>query len=97
MLSFFTENKIMVVTDLLKGRDKLAASWMLIYQKHNKIWSLLPIPVVMNYYAEEKVSVTNQGSLRIGRITMQRKGGDKGRPSANMLQFKINPVLLFDK
>ncbi len=23
---------------------------------------------------------------------MQRKGGDGGRPTANMLQFKINPA-----
>ena len=29
-------------------------------------------------------------------ITMQRKGGDNGRETAKMLQFKINPVQLFD-
>ena len=29
---------------------------------------------------------------------MQRKGGDAGRESAkNVLQFKINPCLLFEK
>lgn len=27
---------------------------------------------------------------------MQRKGGDNGRETANMLQFKINPTKLFD-
>jgi hypothetical protein len=27
---------------------------------------------------------------------MQRKGGDNGRDTAKMLQFKINPVELFD-
>jgi len=27
---------------------------------------------------------------------MQRKGGDGGRESSKMLQFKINPCLLFD-
>jgi R.HinP1I restriction endonuclease len=26
---------------------------------------------------------------------MQRKGGDGGRETARMLQFKINPALLF--
>ena len=36
------------------------------------------------------------GSLKVGKITMQRKGGDAGRESAKMLQFKINPCLLFD-
>lgn len=91
IVNFFEKNKIMVIIDLLKGRDKLAASWMLIYQKHNKLWTLLPISVVMNYYAEGRVYVTNRGNLRIGRITMQRKGGDQGRSSARMIQFKINP------
>lgn len=28
---------------------------------------------------------------------MQRKGGDGGRSSANMLQFKINPIKLFEE
>ena len=27
---------------------------------------------------------------------MQRKGGDNGRDTAKMLQFKINPAELFD-
>ena len=42
------------------------------------------------------VEVTKAGNLKIGRITMQRKGGDNGRDTANMLQFKINPVQLFE-
>ena len=35
-------------------------------------------------------------SLKIGKIGMQRKGGDGGRDTAKMLQFKVNPVELFD-
>ena len=35
-----------------------------------------------------------QGSLKIGKVIMQRKGGDGGRESAKMLQFKIDPTLL---
>jgi hypothetical protein len=88
---FFEKNKIMVVMDILKGRDKFAASWMLIYQKNTNVWSLLPISVVMNYYGDGDVRITSQGSLKIGRIGMQRKGGDGGRDTAKMLQFKINP------
>ena len=42
------------------------------------------------------IRITSQGSLKIGRIGMQRKGGDGGRDTAKMLQFKINPVELFD-
>jgi len=33
VVEFFEQNKIMVISDILKGRDKMAASWMLIYQK----------------------------------------------------------------
>ncbi|VEG85476.1 R.HinP1I restriction endonuclease [Campylobacter upsaliensis] len=35
-----------------------------------------------------------QGSLKIGKVTMQRKGGDGGKESAKMLQFKIDPCKL---
>jgi hypothetical protein len=41
------------------------------------------------------VVVTRGGNLRIGRIAMQRKGGDAGRDTAKMLQFKIDPTELF--
>ena len=39
--------------------------------------------------------ITSRGGLRIGRVTAQRKGGDGGRPSANKLQFKIDPTKVF--
>jgi hypothetical protein len=32
----------------------------------------------------------------MGKITIQRKGGDAGKDTVNMLQFKFNPCLLFD-
>ncbi len=34
--------------------------------------------------------------MKIGRITVQRKGGDNERKTANMLQFKINPTEIFN-
>ena len=40
--------------------------------------------------------MTPRGSISIGKITVQRKGGDGGRDTANMLQFKINPAELID-
>jgi hypothetical protein len=48
------------------------------------------------FFGDGEVEITPAGSLKIGRITMQRKGGDNGRESANMLQFKINPTELFE-
>ena len=92
VVNFFESNKFLVIADILKGRDKLAASWMLIYIKPENSWTLLPISVIINFYGNGKIRITNKGSIKIGRITMQRKGGDGGRPTANMLQFKINPA-----
>lgn len=40
-------------------------------------WILKPINEVINFYSGE-VKITDKGSLKIGKITMQRKGGDGG-------------------
>lgn len=48
----------------------------------------------MNLFGSGEVEITKQGNLKIGKIGMQRKGGDGGRKSSQMLQFKINPVEL---
>lgn len=56
-------------------------------------WVLKPINKVINFYGGE-VMFSLQGSLKIGKVIMQRKGGDGGRESAKMLQFKIDPTLL---
>ncbi len=88
------------VSDILKGRDKFAADWMLVILKDDKEsykWILKDINAVMNIFGQGKIRITDRGSLKIGEITMQRKGGDAGRESAKMLQFKINPCLLFKK
>lgn len=95
---FFTKNKILVISDILKGRDKFAVDWMLVILKRNKKayeWRLKDINYVMNIFGRGEVEITKRGSLSIGKVTMQRKGGDFGRESAKMLQFKINPCLLF--
>lgn len=58
-------------------------------------WALCQSEKVASFFGDGPVQITAAGNLKIGRITMQRKGGDNGRESANMLQFKINPVELF--
>lgn len=60
-------------------------------------WVLCSTVDAAKFFGEGKVQITPAGSLKIGRITMQRKGGDNGRETANMLQFKVNPVDLFDR
>jgi hypothetical protein len=60
-------------------------------------WLLCTTSEAANFYGSGEIQITPAGSLKIGRITMQRKGGDNGRESANMLQFKINPAELFER
>jgi len=98
LINFFKNNKTLIINDILKGRGRFAAEWVLVAQKTatNARWILKSMNFVINYYGNGDVAMTSQGSIRIGRITVQRKGGDAGRSTANMLQFKINPAELFD-
>lgn len=99
LLSFFRINKILVISDLIKGRGKLSADWILVTLKVNDTskWVLKDINEAMNVFGKGDVLITPQGNLRIGNVRMQRKGGDNGRDSAKMLQFKVNPVILFNE
>lgn len=95
---FFTQNKFLVISDIIKGRGRFSADWMLValITRDTCKWALKSINEAMNLFANGPVIITKKGSLKIGKITMQRKGGDSGRPTATMLQFKINPIELFD-
>lgn len=95
VLDWVERNKYLVVSDILKGRGKFAAEWVLVIQKTSGIhWALKPINIVMNHYMQGEVIITKAGNIRIGRITMQRKGGDAERDTAKMLQFKLDPAEL---
>lgn len=98
IIDFFEKNKILVISDVLKGRGEFSADWVLVILKANgeSSWVLKSINEAMNVFGQGDVRITNQGSLKIGKIGMQRKGGDGGRDTSKMLQFKINPVELFD-
>lgn len=94
---FFKENKIVVVSDILKGRGGLSANWMLV-TRYNKdedttTWTLKDINSAMNCFGRGDVKISPRGSLYIGKITMQRKGGT---PDPTKLQFKIKPCQLFE-
>lgn len=100
IVGFFERNKILILSDILKGNDEFSANWFLvIWKKQDKMpeWIIRDINFVLNFFGSGDIVITQQGSLKIGRVTMQRKGGDAGRESAKMLQFKINPIELFNK
>jgi len=92
------QNKGLIVSDILKGRGQFAAEWMLVAQKtnSNSRWVLKPINICLNHFGQGNIEYTDRGNIKLGRITIQRKGGDGGRDTAKMLQFKINPAELFD-
>ena len=98
IIDFFTNNKLLVISDILKGRGGLSAEWFLVTRKdtqnRDKIdWVLKDINTTCNFYAQGEVKMSPRGSLKIGRVTMQRKGGT---PDPTSLQFKINPLELFN-
>lgn len=95
IIEFFTLNKIRVVSDILKGRGALSANWLLVTRTSTDgpKWILKEMNEAMNFLGQGEVAVSPRGSLKIGRITMQRKGGT---PDPTSLQFKIPPCDLFD-
>ena len=98
VLKFFQNNKAEIVSDLLAGDGDHAADWMMVAHKaaDKTKWVIRSTEDAIKFFSEGPVELTKAGNLKIGRITMQRKGGDNGRDTAKMLQFKINPVLLFE-
>jgi len=96
IIQFFKENKILVVSDIIKGRGGLSADWMLVTklnrQEKTTTWILKDINTMMNFFGSDDVEISPRGSLHIGKITMQRKGGT---PDPTKLQFKIKPCQLF--
>jgi len=97
IIRFFKRNQIIIVSDIIKGRGGLSADWMLVTRlnRENKTttWTLRDINVVMNFFGNGEICISPKGSLYIGKITMQRKGGT---PDPTKLQFKIKPCQLFE-
>lgn len=87
ILDWLNENKSLIVSDILKGRGQFSSEWMLVAQKveANSRWILKPMNFCLNHFGSGEIIITKQGNFKIGKITMQRKGGDNGRETAKML------------
>lgn len=98
LIDFFQKNLIMIIGDVIRGRGRFAAEWTLVINKSNGYrWKLMSINEAVGIYADDcKAWITPKGNIRLGKITLQRKGGDNGADTANMLQFKADPMILFD-
>lgn len=97
VVEFFAVNRTEIISDLFSGDGEFAAKWMIVALKTSEKprWVMRDIDFTIKYFSEGPVEITRAGNLKIGRVTMQRKGGDGGRETAKMLQFKANPALLF--
>jgi R.HinP1I restriction endonuclease len=97
IIGFFEANKILIISDIIKGRGGLSADWLLVTKldkpNNETSWVLKEINQVMNFYGTGDIKISPRGSLKIGKITMQRKGGT---PDPTSLQFKFNPNAIFD-
>jgi hypothetical protein len=97
ILSFFEKNRIQIVSDIIKGRGGLSACWMLVTvyntEENTTKWMLVEINKVMNFLGSGEIKISAKGSLDIGRIHMQRKGGT---PDPTKLQFYIDPRKIFE-
>jgi hypothetical protein len=105
LLKFFVINQKNIIEHVLKGKlaSPIKANWMLFHETipndwiknvgNKKFWRLYSMEVLIKLCCSLQPCFSKQGNLILGiGLTMQRKGGDNGRDTANDLQFKINPV-----
>lgn len=98
IINFFQKNKDVVLNDIFVGRGKYAAKWMLIvqyvddeYHRHR----IMPMSEIIKKYGDGTIGLTPRKSIKIGKVVLQRKGGNCGGPTARMLQFKMRPRDIF--
>lgn len=98
IVGFFSARKERIIGDLLRGEGTGRADLFMVAWKPGREtrWKMVTTNEAIRFFGEGPVEITRSGNLKIGRITMQRKGGDGGRETAKMLQFKMNPSLVFE-
>lgn len=96
IIDWLTINQSLIVSDVLKGRGRLSAEWFLVIQKleKNVKWTLKPMNFCLNFFGNGAIQITKKGNFRLGRITMQRKGGDGGGGEILLKCFNLKLILL---
>lgn len=102
LTNYFQQHIVMIVSDIIRGRGRFAAEWTLVINRDVERtyykWVLISINEAIGFYLGDcKVYITPKGNFKLGNVTLQRKGGDNGADTANMLQFKANPLILFNE
>ncbi|WP_159991902.1 hypothetical protein [Pelistega ratti] len=96
LIKFFEKNRVLIFSDILKGRGMLSAEWFLVVKQNidgSYNWIFKNINEVINFYSQGEISISKKGGLNLGKLTAQRKGGT---PDPTSLQFKIKPLDLFN-
>lgn len=90
---FFNANANRVIRDVLGGTAGHRADYILAIKKDGGRMvgsNVVDLDTAVGLYTGA-ARVTGCGNLKIGKITVQRKGGDGGRRTSRMLQFKFSP------
>jgi hypothetical protein len=96
VISFFESNKEKIVSDILLGKDKLVTH-IIIDDKINSRFFIKDAYNMVQQIIKSNFAPTLHGNLVLGEFTVQRKGGDRGKPSANQLQFKMKFLSYLNK
>lgn len=110
VLTFFEKYQRQIISHVLRGKEHAAlkADWLMLHEEPDadwqdlvgdkRFWRLYSMSTVIECCCSIRPNITKKGNLVVGLgITLQRKGGDGGRPTANDLQFKINPKKVIEK
>jgi hypothetical protein len=93
LLSYFETHKESFLQTAFLGLEKELEPHYLVCIQGSDLSSakFINMSKVLSLALNGPVELTPRGSLKIGKVTLQRKGGDGGRESAKDLQMKIKP------
>ncbi len=101
LLDFLNKNRRNLLASAFTGQvKKPKANWLLLHQWTVPNWrrdigrkavsQLISMKDILKLFDGIEVSYTKRGTITFGAgVTLQRKGGDNGKDSANNLQFKL--------
>lgn len=89
LIKSFGEIKLELIRWMFMGAEPIRF-FLSVYGESSDNFLINKMEDVVAHYSKGPVVITPRGGLRVGRVTLQRKGGDKGAFSACQLQSKIN-------
>ena len=93
ILSFFDSNKKIIIRDVVQGRGKFKADWIMVvrWDRDPISFHLVEIEEALDILCQGGTKLTKMGNIQMGKVYIKRKGGTGG---ATNLQFQFNPFVL---